>query len=101
MGILCTLLMLLWAAWAVFAVRFARKTMNKDLKHLFEPKVNLYAKNNSASRYDPIELRRWEVYIGAVFLLPFRIIIGVLTLSLGVGVMKIVSIAFDGKQISQ
>lgn len=93
--------MLLWGAWAVFAIKHARKIMNEELKHLFEPKVNLYAKNNSASRYDGIELRRWEIYLGAVFLLPIRIVVGGITFMSGVLSMYIVYMAFGSKEISR
>lgn len=93
--------MLLWGAWAVFAIKHARKIMNEELKHLFEPKVNLYAKNNSASRYDGIELRRWEIYLGAVFLLPIRIVVGGITFMSGVLSMYVVYMAFGSKEISR
>lgn len=84
--ILVTSVALLWAAWAIFISKTLAKIFSKDLKHLFEPNVNLMAKNGSASRYDAIDVNRLEIYIGAIFLLPLRLLIGLPLTFIGRGI---------------
>lgn len=66
----------LWLLWAAFAIYLANRILRDDLRYLFEPNVDLMSGNNSSSRYDQIRTRKCEIIFGAVFLLPFRIMIG-------------------------
>lgn len=95
--ILCTIIILLWTAWAYYAITSLNKIFSTTLKHLFEPKVNIYAKNASASRYDAIEVKKLQVYIGAIFLFPIRLLTVIPIVLGGMGIGKIICLVFNCK----
>jgi len=70
-----TLIAVLWIGWGYFAVGLLKKIFEKDLKPILEFDVNLFASNSSSSRYDAVNLKKWEVYIGFIILLPIRLIL--------------------------
>lgn len=82
-------ILFLWALWAGFAIYYTNRLFRKDLDYLFDPDVNLLGLNNSCSRYDPIRVRKWEIYIGSVFLMPLRILICLIMVPPGILIMKI------------
>lgn len=92
------IILLLWGGWGVYAYFLIRKLLEKDLKYLFEPKVNLLNRNNSGARYDPIELNKLEVYFGAIFLLPIRAILGLTLTIISLGIAKVICLIFGGKK---
>jgi len=94
------LILVIWIAWAIFVTKTLHKIFNKDLKHLFEPKVNLMAKNGSASRYDGIDVNQIEIYLGAIFLFPLRILIGLSLMFLGRSIQHLVWLAFGSKDLT-
>ena len=91
------IILILWAAWGYFAVNLLHKNIEKDLKYLFKPKVNLYKRHSSGARYDPIELNKLKVYLGIIFLFPVRLIIGIPFMYLGLLIGKTVWLIFGGK----
>lgn len=80
----------LWALWAGFAIYYTNRLFRKDLEYLFDPDVNLLGLNNSCSRYDPIRVKKWEIYIGSIFLMPLRILICFIMVPPGIIIMKII-----------
>lgn len=64
-----------WGLWAFMITKFMSQMLNNNLKYMLEPNVNIMKKSLAGPRYDAIELRRWEVYFGAIFLVPIRFII--------------------------
>jgi hypothetical protein len=85
-----------WAIWAGFAIYYTNRLFRKDLDYLFEPDVNLFGLNNSCSRYDPIRVRKWEIYIGSVILMPIRIICIIILLPPGLVLARIIYHGFCG-----
>ena len=86
-----------WLFWAKFAITYCNKLFGRDLKYLFEADVNLLATNNAASRYDPASLKKIEIYLGSVFLIPLRILLVVSYAWIGFGMSYIVYKIFDCK----
>lgn len=66
------ILLLLWLAWSVFAIKLITKIFKK-LDYLFKADPNEMAKVLCGSRYDQSYLNKAEIYIGAIFLLPIRV----------------------------
>lgn len=73
-SVLCWVGLLLWAAWGVFAVRLTNKIFKK-LDYLYTYDPNVMAKVTCGARYDQAYLRKWEIYIGSVVLIPIRLIV--------------------------
>ena len=84
----------LWALWAGFAIYYTNRLFRKDLEYLFDPDVNLLGLNNSCSRYDPIRVKKWEIYLGSIFLMPLRILICFIMVPPGIVIMKIIYMCF-------
>ena len=80
----------LWALWAGFAIYYTNRLFRKDLEYLFDPDVNLLGLNNSCSRYDPIRVRKWEIYLGSIFLMPLRILVCFIVVPPGILLMKVI-----------
>ena len=91
------LLLIIWLVYAFFITKFTRKTLEIDLKYLFEPDVNLYASHDAAARYDQFNLRKWEIYLGAIFLIPIRAIISLPFFVYGEIMKIIIWKVFNGK----
>lgn len=64
----------IWIIWGIYATYLTNRIFKKDLKYLFNPDVNVFAENNSCSRYDQIRTKQWKVTIGAIFFMPLRIL---------------------------
>lgn len=77
-----TVVLLLWAAWGVFAVRFTNKIFKK-LEYLFKADPNEMSKVLCGSRYDQSYLSRMEIYVGAVVLLPIRVVLFLFLFAVG------------------
>ena len=63
-----------WAAYAVFIVRFLHNLYHRKLLYLREMDPNMQAKYQATSRYDISNLNEYKLYLGGMFLLPFRVI---------------------------
>ena len=89
------IILILWTVWAVLITKYLNQTFNITLDHVFRPKVNLQAKNDSASRYDGIEVKKWQIYIGAIFLIPLRIVLICPVMIFGTLLAKIICLIFN------
>jgi hypothetical protein len=78
-------------------ITMLNKIFNVTLDHLFRPKVNIYAKNDSAARYDAVEVNKLEIYIGAIFLLPLRIILTMPLVCIGMFFGKLIWLIYGSK----
>ena len=72
-SILAFFALLAWAVVGTLSVRKAHQIIHKEMKFLFEPDVNLYARNKAGARYDQAALSPLKVYLGAFFIFPIRI----------------------------
>jgi len=88
--------LMLWSIWAGFAIYYTNKLFRKDLKYLLEPDVNLFSSNNSSSRYDPVNISKWEIYVGSIILIPIRIILSICIVVPGYLIMRVLSLVFCG-----
>ena len=73
---------------------------SKNLDHLFNPDVNKMSKNASGARYDAANVNKFHIYLGAIFLLPIRLILTIPFLLGGFAVGKIAWFAFGCKYTS-
>ena len=85
---------LLWVIWAGIAIYLVQKLLEKDLLYLLEPNVNVLSSNNSCSRYDQSKLKKWKIYLGAIFLVPPRLVALVVLLPIGFSISAFVYIIF-------
>lgn len=67
------IILALWAVWGFCVAIFLNKMLNKNLKYLLEPRVNFMRTCQTGARYDAVNLNKWEVYFGAIFLIPIRL----------------------------
>lgn len=67
----------IWAVWGYCVATFLNKMLNKNLKYLLEPRVNFMRNCKSGARYDAININKWEVYFGAIFLIPIRLTLAI------------------------
>lgn len=74
MGLLKTIGIIVFLAWAVWYVLAMRRTFNSHLQYLFQPDVNLMAKFEVGARYDAVHLKKnfWKITLAGIFLVPLR-----------------------------
>ena len=78
---------------------FLRKVTNKDLKYLQTPPPNFMHKCQAACRYDFVHLRKWEMYLCAWLIFPFRLVLGVFFIGLTSFFVGVTKILFCGRNI--
>lgn len=98
MSLFIGIILVIWTAWGYFAFNLLKKTIEKDLKYLLEPKVNLFKKHSSGGRYDQIELNKWEIYLGAIFLFPIRVILIIITVIIGMSFYVFIWMFYKSKR---
>lgn len=60
-GLMCTLLL--------------RRVVRSNIKNLSHPPINFHYKCKAAARYDTVHINPTEIYLGAFFLMPIRLVI--------------------------
>jgi hypothetical protein len=85
-----------WLAYAVFIVRFMRNILTKKTLYLKTPNIEDQAKYRSAARYDFVNIQEFKVYLGAVFLLPVRVIMAIPIFFLGYILILIMKTIYGG-----
>lgn len=78
MGIFCILLILFHAVFAFQYITFRLRMNKKELKYLFEPRVNFMTECQSAARYDAIHVKGWSSILVGALLTPLRLLVVVL-----------------------
>lgn len=84
-----SILWLIFIGWAIFMTIFTHKMLNKKMEHIRNPPMPLLATCPIAARYDYIEWPRLQIYIGAIFLLPIRVLSMVIIVVVSTWVTKI------------
>ena len=69
--ICCDIVLVAWLAWAVYAVRLTN-TIFRKIRYLTDFEPNKMGRVLCGSRYDQAYLNKWEIYFGAVIILPVR-----------------------------
>lgn len=64
--------------YAMLILIVFRRILNGQLAYLKQPPVNFLNTCRSAARYDFIHLKKLEIYLGAVFLLPIRFVMALI-----------------------
>jgi len=91
------IIVLVWSFWAGFALYYTNKLLRVNLKYLFEPNIDLFSTTNAGARYDQFRIRRWEIYLGSIFLLPLRVLAALILVPTAYIILRVVYILFCGK----
>ena len=78
MGLVCILIAIFHAVFAVKYITFRLRLQKNELKYLFEPNVNIMKQCESAARYDAIHVRGWISILTGAFLTPLRLLVVIL-----------------------
>lgn len=73
----CTIIICLWAIYAVVAVIYMRKVWNEKIVYLRKIDIKQSIKLPASARYDIPILTPWRVYLGVAFLVPLRLLASV------------------------
>ncbi len=84
MGLLVNALLIVFLVYAVFICRLVRLMFNKKIRYLTEVDPNLASTCQAASRYDFANACQYQLMLGAVFLLPIRIVSALFVVLIGV-----------------
>lgn len=95
------LIVCVWGYWAYFISKIVHKTLERDLRYLLEPKVRILETHEAGARYDQVNLRKWEIYFGAIFLIPIRIIFSIPIFAYGECGRIVIWKIFGGKKLNK
>ena len=84
MGWLLTVLIVVFVAYAVFICRLVRLMFTTKIRYLTEVCPNLASTCQAAARYDFSNACQYKLMLGAVFLLPIRILSALFVILIGV-----------------
>lgn len=94
------LILILWAIWGFVIFKFMSEMMNKNLKYMLEPRVNYMSKSLTGARYDAINIRKWEVYFGAIVLAPLRVLVSLPIFGIMYAIVWSVKRYYGGKSLT-
>ena len=68
-------LALAWTVYALWVLRLLHRLLSRELVYLDRLKPNTAAQCRAAARYDWAHLSRLELYVGALLLVPVRLVL--------------------------
>ena len=86
-----------YAVYAMAMVFVVKVVINSSLKYLNHPPVNFLQQCRAAARYDMVNLNPTTIYIGALFIFPFRLVFQLIFILLTYTIVLIIKLSFCGR----